>query len=73
MCKKNFVVGKWSLLQILKFRGQINWKMSGQKAGSNYEEWDSHNQWMEYDTFEEVGTPCDRSAWNSLFSRVGLQ
>ena len=30
--------------------------MSTQRAGAGgYEEWDSHNnQWMDYDTFEEV-------------------
>jgi hypothetical protein len=28
--------------------------MSTQRIGGAYDDWDSHNQWMEYDTFEEV-------------------
>lgn len=41
--------------------------MSTQRAGGIYEDWDFHNQWMEYDTFEEVSqwydTACAMTEW----------
>ena len=36
--------------------------MSTQRiGGGNFEDWESHNQWMEYDTFEEVSLRSNRT------------